>query len=202
MAQTSIQDLIRWAAKTPGDPRGGLRKFLSLNWPPILLVQAILGITIVGVIISNVVIYLMPPLPDDQQIVTLNAGPIVSFMIQAVVTLVIIFLAHGAAKLFGGTGSVKDTIGAVLWLQFILLFVQIAQAVLMLTVPSVGVLVFMLSFGLLFYLLVNFISEIHGFQNTGLVFLTTLGVLFAASMVLATILVSVGYVPALEAADV
>lgn len=202
MAQISLQELTRWAVQTPSDPRGVLRRFIALGWSPAALIQALLAITILGVIVSHLVMLVLPPASNGEQGLILTAGPLASFALQAAMTLSIVALTHIVARAFGGTGTLRETLAAVLWLQFVLLFVQFAQAILLLVLPSVGLIVFMVSFGLLFYLLVNFICEIHGFTNVGLVFLSMLGVLFALSMVLATVLVSLGYVPALEPTNV
>lgn len=202
MGSIHIKDLIGWAFQTPADPRAVLRRFIDLNWPMAIYIQAAIGIAIIGVLISYLVMLVMPPLPTDDQIAVLQLGPLASFLIQITVTGVMVLLTYTTARTFKGTGSLSDTTAAIVWLQFVLMFAQLAQAIFVLTIPVLGAFIFLILFVLMFYLLVNFICEVHGFQSPGLVFLTCIGVLFLISMVLSTILISMGLVPNLEAANV
>ena len=97
-------------------------------------------------------------------------------------------IAH-IGRMFGGVGSFEGALALMTWLQFVFLIVQGVQLAVMVLIPSILGIVSILAIGLFFWLLVNFITVLHGFTSVGTVFVMTLlsfvTLLFALSLVLA-----------------
>ena len=70
----------------------------------------------------------------------------------------------------GGTGSFPDTLLAMVWLQFLMLGLQVIQLVLMVLFPPLAAIVNLAGFAIFLWLLTNFIAELHGFRSLLAVF--------------------------------
>ncbi|MFN3145271.1 MAG: hypothetical protein ACE368_08365 [Paracoccaceae bacterium] len=87
----------------------------------------------------------------------------------------------------GGGGSLDDTILLMAWMQWILVGLQVIQILALLVIPPLVGLIVLAGMGLFFWLLTNFVAELHGFRSLGRVFMIIL-----LSMVGITILMDFG----------
>jgi hypothetical protein len=92
------------------------------------------------------------------------------------VGLMVAFGAHRIGQLFGGKGSFDQALTLVIWAQFILLVLSVVQILVLLVLPPLSDIITMLALALFFWLMVNFVTELHGFTSPGLVFV---GILFS-----------------------
>jgi hypothetical protein len=70
----------------------------------------------------------------------------------------------------GGRGSFADTLIVMVWLQTIMLAVQLAQLVVQILLPPASGLVSLAGLGVFLWLLTNFVAELHRFRSLPAVF--------------------------------
>jgi hypothetical protein len=140
----------------------------------------------VASLILGEIVALILPAPEAGPLS--GQAPLALGLLQA---MMLYLAAHAIAyigRLFGGVGGFDGALALVTWLQFIFLLVQLVQLVLLIVLPPIAAVVTILAIGLFFWLLVNFIAELHGFTSVGMVFVMTLvsfvTILFVVSLVL------------------
>lgn len=101
-------------------------------------------------------------------------GPAMTPIGVAAVQAVSILLLAGVATLFGraagGTGRFPEALLLAVWLEFILILLQVVQLVVMIVFPFFSVLISMGGMVLFLWLLTNFVAELHGFSSLPKVF--------------------------------
>ncbi|NCM97616.1 MAG: YIP1 family protein, partial [Rhodobacterales bacterium] len=74
-------------------------------------------------------------------------------------------------------GRFDEALILVVWLQFVLLGLQAVQLVAYAVAPLLADLIGLATVALFFWLLTNFVAELHGFKSLGLVFVGVLATL-------------------------
>lgn len=181
-----LRFLLRLARDTVTDPKGGAEEVLRLA-PGRDAVWLAFALTVVASLMIGEVVGLFIAQPEVGPLTgrsTLALG-----MIQAVFLVVIVFAITHVGRMFGGVSDFDGALALMTWLQFVFLLVQVVQFFAMVLVPPIAALIAILAIGLFFWLLVNFITVLHGFTSLGMVFVMTLlsfvSILFALSLVLA-----------------
>jgi hypothetical protein len=183
------------ARLTLREPRAGLRRILNLGLPLQARWIGFALMAIGGAVVTHLS-FAMIPADQRDAMMELMVSPLRTALLQGVILLAIVFMAWWLGRLRGGTGSFADTLLAMVWLQFIMLGVQVIQLVLMVLSPPVAAIANLLGFGLFVWLLTNFVAELHGFHSRlavfgGIIFGT---VLLAFSLAVLLLLVSGGAV--------
>ncbi|WP_370252689.1 YIP1 family protein [Nioella sp.] len=165
--------LLKLARQSVSDPRGGARFMMGLNLPRGILLQFYL-LQLVLSAMSKLVFFLLMPLPEG---IDAPTDAVMSFTaFEGMVGLMIAFGAHRIGQLFGGKGTFDQALTLVIWAQFILLVLSVVQILVLLVLPPLSDIITMLALALFFWLMVNFVTELHGFTSPGLVFV---GILFS-----------------------
>lgn len=96
----------------------------------------------------------------------------------------------------GGQGRFADALLLLVWIEFILILGQVVQLLVMaLMFPMLGVMLSLALFGLMFWLLVNFVAELHGFSNLFAVGAGVVAGFIASALIAGIVFVSLGIVP-------
>ncbi len=191
--------LIGMALQTIPQPRVVARDIIALRFSRAVLWQtfALLSVCAMGFGVLGAMIY--PP--DPELLGPLFSNPISVGIIEAAIEVILIFAIYGIGRAFGGTGRFDATILVVLWLQFVTLLLQAAIILLLLFAPLMAALLQAMGFVLVFWILTHFITELHGFRSTGLVFvmilISIMALIFVLSLIFALIGVGVGTAGAL-----
>lgn len=154
---------LRMGIETLKDPKDVLRILLDRNYALTDIAMAAAFLSALGVLSVEAMTFLAPPDPESGFIGARQ--PLTSFVIQFMVTVLGAIAIYSGGRLFGGKGSLADSLLALTWLEFVLLLVQVIQIVAFMLLPMLGTLIFLSAVVLLIYLLVNFIMEVHGFTN-------------------------------------
>ncbi len=109
-------------------------------------------------------------------------------IMQTMLLLGMVVAVQGIGRACGGTGTFPDTLLLMAWLQFAMLTFQLGQIAIALVVPSLFGLIVIVSMVAFFWLLVNFISVLHGFSSALKVFVGIIFALFGLSLIMAVIL--------------
>lgn len=179
----AILQLARFTAQSP---REGARAVMALNLPGEARWVALALVAIGAALLTSVSIALLPAEVRDLVGGDLPS-PLVSAGLQMAALLLLVVTIHRVGRWRGGSGSFTDALLLVGWLQFILLCVQAMQLVTQLVMPLVSEIIGIAGIALFFWLLTNFVAELHGFRSLGRVFVGILMTMFALSFVLALV---------------
>jgi hypothetical protein len=91
-------------------------------------------------------------------------------LVQAISILLLGGVATVGGRVFGGTGRFPEALLLAVWLEFILILLQVVQLVVMIVFPFSSVLIGILGMVLFLWLLTNFVAELHGFSSLPRVF--------------------------------
>lgn len=181
LSLSNILSLI-WA--TLRDPRGGLR--FVLNQPLSMNDRwLVFGLAVILPTILIALVLMVVPVPEGMM---LSLSPISLAVSQGFGMALMVLLAHFVGRMRGGRGTFAETLLTVAWLQIIMVIIQGTLLLLELALPMVASLIGLLATVLIFWLLTNFIVELHGFTSLPLTFLGIIGTLVVAVFLLALIL--------------
>lgn len=174
------------------DPRRAARTILGFQftrevlWMMVLLVVVLSVIlTYVTMIVSGASALFMPGFQIE---------PMILALIMSANMVFLIFGLFWTGKLLGGQGTINGFIAVVTWLQALLLTAQAAQTVIALVSAQLSSLIGTASLVYGLWILIQFITEAHGFNHWGrgamVLVLAILGVSAGISLLLGTIGVS------------
>ena len=173
------------------DPRKGMRAVLDLGVPVPARTFGLLLMAVGSAVLTHIG-FLLLPVSDDPLLAYLMASPFRTAVVQwlALAASVVLIARIGRAR--GGVGSFADALLVVVWLQLLMLAVQVVQIVALVVIPPVAAMINIAGLGLFFWLLTNFIAELHGFTALravfGAVVVTIVCVAFLMVIVLAFVL--------------
>jgi hypothetical protein len=165
----SLATLAAEARLTLQDPRAGLRRILSLD-PPMQARWIGFVIMAIGSAIITHLSFALVPVEDRDAMMGMMNSPLRTVAMQGALLLAIVQLVHWLGRMRGGTGTFPDALLSMVWLQFLMLGLQVIQLVLMVVLPPVGAIVNLAGFVIFLWLLTNFIAELHGFRSLLAVF--------------------------------
>lgn len=183
----SLGALVSLARETVIDPRAGARRILAIDLQLTERWMA-LGLTVVMSTILTHLSFEMSPAEVREYFGSAFASPIRTALIQGVAMVLGALAMYHLGRARGGTGSLPEAISLLAWLQFILLLVQVAQLVAEVVLPPLASVLGLAGVAAFFWLMTNFVAELHGFRS---LFSTFFGVLLSLAglvMVLAMLL--------------
>jgi hypothetical protein len=189
-----LPSLLQLAWTSIRTPRDGARAIKSVVLPRASRWEALLLIVVISVFLAQVSTYLV----TGQATIVMGpflANPIMACIIQMSLLIIMVFAIYWIGRAMGGSGSFEDAILLVAWMQFVMVCLQAVQTVALLVMPPLASLIGVAGLGLFFWLLTNFIAELHGFRSLGRVFLMVIasifGIAFGLSLILSLIGISV-----------
>ncbi|WP_415184356.1 YIP1 family protein [Phaeovulum sp.] len=186
-----LLDLMR---ETVLSPRTGVPRLLALN-PPMearwIAAGAVVSTSAVLAYLANILFPVHVATPWDW----LTSSPLKMVVSQSVGVLFTAGAMAFVGQRFGGSGTFADALLLTVWMEFVTLCVQILQVVMMLVFPLVAQLLGLVAFGLVFWLVVRFTAELHGFSNVFAVLLGVLATLLGGALVAGIVMSMLGLVP-------
>ena len=189
----SFKFLLDQVLMTIRTPRDGARWVKSITMSRQSRWEALALFMVVGVVFNQITGFLMF---GDFRIIMmgLTLNPITYAMIQMAVLVIMVFAVFWIGRAMGGTGGFGDAILLIAWLQAIMTLLQVAQTIAILLIPALGVIIAVASFMLFFWLLSNFIAELHGFTSIpkvlGMILISMIGLTFGMTILLSIIGIS------------
>lgn len=185
---TGLMDQILSLARLSlNDPRGAVRALLGRGVPLPARTAGLLLVAVSSAMLLHLG-FLFLPGTDDPLALFMSQSPFRTAVIQWLILAATVLFIHQIGRVFGGKGSLTDALLVVVWLQVIMLAVQLAQLLSLLLFSSLAGLVSLAGFVLFFWLLTSFIAELHGFASRWLVLAGVIGSGFAIATALAVIL--------------
>jgi hypothetical protein len=187
----TLGTLLRLARDTVSNPREGAATVLSYA-PARQALWLMFALVIVLSLLLRELVGLVTDLPTGGPIMgPMQDSSLILGLVMAGFLYLTIHAVHRIGRFFGGTGSFEEAALLVIWLQFILICIQVIQIVTLFVLPPLAGLITIIAIALYIWLLVNFIAVLHGFTSLGMVFVATLmsafALLFAFSIVLSVL---------------
>lgn len=182
MMTFDLASLWAEAKATVADPRAGARRVMAMNLPLNAAVMALVIVAILTALISAMVSMMASGLgAQDMPMATLTPLQWAGLQVFGM------FLGAGAityvGRWFGGYGTLEQAVALLAWAEFIILIVQIAQVAALFILPPISIIFALIGVALTFWLIVNFIAEMHGFTSLIKVFFGIIATGFAMTMV-------------------
>lgn len=186
-----LDAIVPLARLTLEDPRKGARAVLGLGVPMPARTAGLLLMAVASALMTHLG-FLILPATDDPLSQFISASPLRTAVMQWITLALAAILIHRIGRARGGIGSFPDTVLLIVWLQLLMLVLQVAQLLLLVLLPPLAAPLSLAGIVLFFWLLTSFIAELHGFRSRGavltVVVLTILAVAFLISLSLAVVL--------------
>ncbi len=145
-------------------------------------------VTCVGVVLGYAALLLSPGAVDRVSAAILGR-PLVGAMVQLAALVIVVFLTVRIGRLFGGIGGFWDALALVVWLNAVMVLVQVVQLVALALAPPLAAALAIATILWALWAFANFVAELHGFKNPALVLggviLTSIVLFFTTAMLLA-----------------
>lgn len=184
--------LLRQVVETVRMPRDGARWVMATEMPRVARWEALLLSVVISVILAQISVFLMP-MQGDMGMATLMINPVMAGIIQMSLLVMMVFAIFWIGRAMGGEGGFGNTILLVAWLQFVMVCLQLIQTLSVVLIPPMAGLIGIVGFILFFWLLTNFVAELHGFQSLGRVFMVIVLAMFGFAFGLSVILTLIGF---------
>lgn len=176
------------AFDTLSRPRLAARRLIALDLPARDVIAAALVIACCAILLAYATMRMGGEMIDDVS-ARLLSMPLAAAGIEFAVLMVVAWLTWKVGQLFGGRGTLGGAATLVVWLNAMLLGIQILQLVLLAVLPALAAALALVGMIWALWAFANFVTELHGFDNpfmvlggvvlTGLLLLIALGLLFA-----------------------
>jgi hypothetical protein len=178
----SLRALIGQVLATVRDPRGGARRVIGFGIPTARLWEVLILLVAISVILGQGTILLL--MHGTQMTSPVLFHPIVMGIVQLVLLAIMASAIERVGRMFGGEGGFNGALAVVVWLQFVMVCLQVVQTVTLFIYPPIAEIIGIIGLLLFLWLATNFIAELHGFASLGKVF----GMLLVSTIVIALVL--------------
>jgi hypothetical protein len=169
------------------DPRGATRAILTIPVGRAQLIEAAILVAVLAVFVSRVATLVHPPSPDDP-LAGLVTSPFLMGIVQFVLLIVVAIGTFLIGRAFGGTGSFHASIQAMVWLNFVVVLIELVELPLYIFGLWIVAPVNLATMVFAIWLSVNAIAELHGFQSLMKVLAGMIGSVFVVSFVILMVL--------------
>ena len=192
----TFDDFKALTRQTLRNPEQAARWLIDQGWPMQVRWMAL----VLAVSLSGLLAYastLLFPLPADEGAVvfSISRQPLVLAGMQLVAIVVGAGLMAGVGRMFGGHGRFEDALLLTVWIEVMLLIVQLAQIVLSLALPALAGILGIIAVALFLWLTVQFTKALHGFTSGPKVLLVMFGTLLVMGFVLSFFMAALGLMP-------
>ena len=185
-----LAKLLAAARFTVQNPRSGARMVMNFDLP-IAARWAALALMAVASSLLTIASMALSPFAEDPAVQLVTGNPIVLAIFEMAVLALAVVLMHRVGRQAGGQGSFDEALILMVWLQTMLMILQLLQLAAQLILPPLADIIGLLGMGLFLWLLVNFVAELHGFRSLLLVFGGIIATGFAISLLAAVLLIAV-----------
>jgi hypothetical protein len=185
----TLGDRIRALAQlTLQNPRQATRVLLAEGVPMRARTAGLLLVAVVSALLASIQVGTTPQAMDPLSAFML-ASPFRAAVMQWLFLALSVVLVHRVGRAFGGVGSFPDALLIVVWLQLLMLALQVLQLVVGFIAPPLAGVIGLAGFGVFLWLMTTFIAELHRFASRWLVFLGMVLSCIAAGFLLGIVLI-------------
>lgn len=174
--------------ETLARPRDAAGRVLA-NLPEVpVLIEAAIAVTCSGLVMAHIVGLLSPGAMDPVTESVLR-NPLAGAVFQFAALLGIVGVTVAMGRMFGGVGEFRGALALTVWLNAVMLVLQVVQIGLMIVLPPLAPIVALAALLWAIWAFAGFVAELHGFQNQavvlGGVLLGMVGLFVALSILMA-----------------
>lgn len=189
-----LSQILKLMKLTIVNPKEGAATVLSFSFGREVLWMILGLIVVLSGILSRLASLLAPPTGAPELTAQFLTSPLLSALIVFGVLMLMVICTHFIGRGFGGTGEFNESLSLVIWLQAIMLMLQVVQLFVLPISPFLAGLIGFGSVILFLWLYVNFVAVLHGFSSVPLVFAGLMVSIFAVGFGLSII---AGFIAAL-----
>jgi Yip1 domain len=175
--------ILALAQLTLQNPRAAARSLLAEDVPLRARTGGLLLVAVASAFLASVQTGLQTETLDPVSAFLL-ASPIRAAVFQWLFFALTVVLIHNVGRAFGGKGSFPDALLVVVWLQLLMLALQLLQLVMSFLSPALAGIIGLSALVLFIWLMASFVAELHGFASRGAVVAGIIGVSIATGLVL------------------
>lgn len=175
-------------------PRSAALRVIGLRLPLPTVLQLAAAVASASAVLSWLA-SAMFPVPVETPWAALTASPVLLAVAQLAGMLLVAGMMTGLGRMFGGHGRFGGAFALAVWIEVVLLCVQVLQVALMLLFPLFASALGMVAFVFFLVMLTQFTAALHGFDNATLVFVGLVAMLLLVALVVAVLLGMFGLVP-------
>jgi Yip1 domain len=187
----SLKGLVALAWTTLFHPRQVAERIMAQDLPIAVLWLSLALVVVVSVILGQVTLLMMAP--QAPMALPLLGSPMAMGLLHGLLLGITIYAIHVIGRSLGGQGRFEDVLALIIWLQFVMICLQVVQSAAMLIVPAISDLLGLVGLVLFLWLLTSFIATAHRFQSLGLVFVMVLVSAFALTFIFSLLLAILGF---------
>jgi Yip1 domain len=178
-----ILSLVRLSLK---DPRSAVRVLLGMGIPLPARTAGLLFVAVSSALLLHLGFIVLPG-SDDPLTLFMSQSPFRTAVIQWLILAATVLCIYRIGRAFGGKGSLTDALLVVVWLQVIMLAVQVAQLLSLIFFTPLAGMVNLAGLILFFWLFTSFIAELHGFRSRWVVLAGAIGSGFVIAIAVAIV---------------
>jgi hypothetical protein len=193
----TFDDFKALTRQTLRNPEAAARWLMAQGWPMQVRWMALVAAVAVSGLLAyaSSMAFPMPEGEDAPAMMGLGRQPLALAGMQLAAIILGASLMSGVGRMFGGHGTFADALLLTVWIEVMLLMVQLAQIVLSLALPALAGLLGILAVALFLWLTVQFTKALHGFTSGPKVLLVMFATLLAMGFVLSFFAASLGLLP-------
>ena len=165
-------------------PRDAIRQVIDSEPPMTARWIALLLVAIASTFLTLLSFSLVPSDELPPALVRSMGSPLSLAAIHLVVLFVSVHLLFRIGRFRNGRGSFADCLTVLIWFQIIMLAVQAVQLALQILLPPFAPAAYFAGLALFFWLLTNFVAELHGFASLSKTFFGILVALAGLTLLL------------------
>ena len=192
-----VDHMVALARLTLNDPRAAARSLLALDVPLPARTAGLLLVAVLSALLLHLG-FLLLPTGEDPIARFMSQSPLRTAIFQWVILAVTVLCVWRIGRAFGGRGMLSDALILVVWLQVIMVAVQLAQLLCLILFAPLAGLMNLAGLVLFFWLFTSFIAELHGFSSRWAVLAGVFGAGFAVAMLVAGVLTMIYGTEALQ----
>lgn len=172
-------------------PRAAMRAVLDMNLPTGILWQALVLVAVLG---DLIVWGGLAMTAEGRALLTQGGlpGPLFMGVLQLALLALMAVGIDRIGRAFGGKGDFAGALAVIVWLQVVMFTLQFGQLLLYLLVPPLADMLGIALFAVMFWMLSNFVAELHGFRSVGAVFGGVIITLIGAVILFSFLLFALG----------
>ena len=171
-------------------PRVAAKRVLALGLPAEFLLEAAVLVTAAGVVLGYLAM-LTDPGALDRVSATILGRPLLGAVVQLAALAVVVVLTARIGRIFGGSGGLHGALCIVVWLNAVMVLIQVVQLGALAIAPPVAAALAIATILWALWAFSSFVAELHGFRSTaiviGVVVLTSIVLFFGTAMILAVL---------------
>jgi Yip1 domain len=180
--------ILALAQLTLQNPRTAARALLAEDVPLRARTAGLLLVAVASAFMASIQAGLQTEALDPVSAFLL-ASPFRAAVFQWLFFALTVILIHNVGRAFGGKGSFPDALLIVVWLQLLMLALQLMQLVTFFISPSIAGMIGLAGLVVFFWLMSSFVAELHGFASRGAVLAGIIGVAVGTGLLIGIALV-------------